>query len=162
MQPVQINFEHIWYNSVHTTFEETEEWEPDLSTFTIALLQSSIISQSMVIKEKSGGDIKGDEHVDRVMFVSGQNKEDSEKVQHPRQGVNEVEVGRGVLSDEKIEQREYNGMSTEHVVTTSSNALHGHATTLPDDVCLDQSFRPTTIRSGLALQVAARHRKGRD
>ena len=37
----------------------------------------------MVVKEQSGRDVEGDENIDRIMLVSGQDEEDAENVQNP-------------------------------------------------------------------------------
>ena len=37
----------------------------------------------MVVKEQSGRDVEGDEYIDRIMLVSGQDEEDAENVQNP-------------------------------------------------------------------------------
>lgn len=44
----------------------------------------------MVVQEESGSDVERYEHVDGVVFVSGQDEEDAEEIEDPRQGVNKV------------------------------------------------------------------------
>ena len=50
----------------------------------------------MVVQEESGGDVEGDEDVDGVVLVRGQDEEDAKQVEDPRQGVDEVPRPGGV------------------------------------------------------------------
>ncbi len=50
----------------------------------------------MVVVEHARGDVEGDEHVDRVVLMSGQDEEDAEAVQHPRRRVQAVPCVRRV------------------------------------------------------------------
>ena len=50
----------------------------------------------MVVQEESGGDVEGDEDVDGVVLMGGQDEEDAKQVEDPRQGVDEVPRPGGV------------------------------------------------------------------
>lgn len=48
----------------------------------------------MVIKEETAADIKGNEDIDRVMFVCCEYKEDAEHVHHPGECMKVINVTR--------------------------------------------------------------------
>lgn len=73
---------------VDVALEEGEHGEPDARPS--ALLVRPGVGQGVVVQEEPGGDVEGDEHVDGVVLVSGQDEEDAEEVQDPGQGVDEV------------------------------------------------------------------------
>ena len=54
----------------------------------------------MVVQEEPGSDVEGDEHVDGVVFMCGQDEEDAEKIEDPGQRVNEVPAPWGVCIKE--------------------------------------------------------------
>lgn len=68
----------------------TKHWEPDFCSEGVPLLQSSVIGQRVVVEEHTGGDVKGDEHINGVVFMSCQNKENAKHVQHPGENVQVV------------------------------------------------------------------------
>lgn len=55
----------------------------------------------MVVQEESGGDVEGYEDVDGVVFMSSQDEEDSEKIEDPRQGVDEVPASWRVCEEDE-------------------------------------------------------------
>lgn len=69
------------------------------------------------------------------------------------------------FSNEKVEQRQRDGVSREHVVTAGADAAHGHAGAAPDVVGLLQPPAPhrqvvgRRVRARLALEVRPRHRQ---
>lgn len=67
-----------------------KHWEPDLSPEGVSLLQGSVISKRMVVEEHTGRDVEGDKHIDGVMLMSRQNKENAKHVQHPGENVQVV------------------------------------------------------------------------
>lgn len=82
---------------VDVALEEGEHWEPDASSPT--LLVRPGIGQSMVVKEESGSDVEGNEHVNGVVFVGSQDEKDPKEVEDPRQGMNEVPASRSVYKN---------------------------------------------------------------
>jgi len=58
--------------------------------------QRSVVSERVVIQEESTGDVEGDEHVDGVVLVSGQQEEDGEQVRYPGERVQLDHAPRGV------------------------------------------------------------------
>ena len=57
------------------------------------------------------------------MIVSGENEEHAKDVADPGEGVQEVNPPRSVLGDEEVQQRQRDGVTGEHVVTTGPDAL---------------------------------------
>lgn len=84
----------VGHGDVNVALEEGEHGEPDASTST--LLVGPRVGQRVVVEEESGSDVERDEHVNRVVFVGGQDEEDAEEVQDPGQRVDEVPAARGV------------------------------------------------------------------
>lgn len=74
--------------AVDVALEEGEHGEPDAGA--AAVLVGARVSEGVVIQEETRGDVERDEDVDGVMLVSCQDEEDPEKIQHPRQSVDEV------------------------------------------------------------------------
>lgn len=50
----------------------------------------------MVVQEQSRRDVKGDEHVDGVVFVTREYEKYAEHVHEPAEGVQQIYVTRGV------------------------------------------------------------------
>lgn len=44
----------------------------------------------MVIQEQSGSDVEGDEDVNGIVFMCGQDEKDAKEVKDPGQGVNKI------------------------------------------------------------------------
>ena len=57
----------------------------------------------MVVHEEPGRDVEGDEHVDRVVLVRGEDEEDAEHVQQPGKRVQEVNTTRCVCRGEHVQ-----------------------------------------------------------
>lgn len=58
----------------------------------IALHQSLVVRQRVVVEEETRCDVKSDEHINGVVLVSGQDEENSEHVHDPRQDVQQVQT----------------------------------------------------------------------
>ena len=56
----------------------------------------------MVVQEEPGGYVEGDEDVDGVVLVSGEDEEDAENVADPRESVEEVDAPRRVVRYEEV------------------------------------------------------------
>lgn len=80
--------------SVHVALKEGEHGEPDARP--AAVLVGARVGQGVVVEEEAGGDVEGDEDVDGVVLVSGQNEEDTKEIQDPGDGVDEIPVARRV------------------------------------------------------------------
>ena len=80
----------------------------------------------MVVEEQSACNIEGNEHVDTVVFMCREDKEDSKTVTQPGKRMEEDNSARRVLRDEEVEERERHGVTGEHVVSACSNALKTH------------------------------------
>lgn len=76
--------------------EEAEEREPNSSPAGISVHQRLVVGERVVVQEEAGSYVEGYEDIDGVMFVSRQDEEDSEHVQHPREGVKEVNISGGI------------------------------------------------------------------
>ena len=55
--------------------------------------------------------------------MGSQDKKDAENVQNPSNCMKEIDPSWGVFSNEKVQQCHWNSMTTEHIITTSSNTL---------------------------------------
>ena len=73
----------------------------------------------MVVEEESAGDVEGDEDVDAVVLMGGEDKEDAEAVEQPGKRVQEVDPTTRVLRDEEVQQGQGHCVSREHVVAAS-------------------------------------------
>lgn len=62
----------------------------------IALPEGAVVGEGVVVEEEARGDVEGDEDVDRVVLVAGQDKEDTEQVDDPRRRVKYVELAWGI------------------------------------------------------------------
>lgn len=58
----------------------------------------------MIVEEETRRDVEGNEHIDRVMLVCGEDEEDAEHVHHPRCNVYIVEPLRDVCK--KAQQKQ--------------------------------------------------------
>lgn len=61
------------------------------------------ISQSVVVQKESCCDIKGNKHVNGVMFMGSQDEEDSKEVENPGQSVQEIPASWCIFCDEEIQ-----------------------------------------------------------
>ena len=86
----------IGNDSVDTGFKEIKQREPDASSFSISLVQRSVVGQGMIVEKKTCGNVECDKNIDRIMFMSSQNEENSEQIQNPRNGVHKVKTLRCV------------------------------------------------------------------
>ena len=77
----------------------------------------------MVVEEESAGDVEGDEDVDAVVLMGGEDEEDAEAVEQPGKRVQEVDPTTRVLRDEEVEEGEGDGVPGEHVVSTGPDTL---------------------------------------
>lgn len=68
----------------------TEHGKPDLCPEGVPLLQGAVVGQGVVVEEHAGRDVEGDEHVNGVVLVGGQDEEDAKHVQHPGEDVQVV------------------------------------------------------------------------
>ena len=73
----------------------------------------------MVVEEESAGDVEGDEDVDAVVLMGGEDEEDAEAVEQPGKRVQEVDPTTCVLRDEEVQQGQGHCVSREHVVAAS-------------------------------------------
>ena len=60
----------------------------------------------MIVEEESACDVESNEHVNTVVFMSGEDKEDPKAVTKPSEGVEEEDPPGGVLGDEEVEECE--------------------------------------------------------
>ena len=86
----------VGHDAVDVALEVAEHGEPNFGPEGVPLVQGPVVGQRVVVEEHSRGDVKGDEHINRVMFVRRQHEEHSEHVQHPRTDVDVVQPPRGV------------------------------------------------------------------
>ena len=77
----------------------------------------------MIVQEEPGGYVEGDEDVDGVVLVSGEDEEDAENVADPRESVEEVDAPRRVVRYEEVEQGQRDGVAAEHVVSACTDSL---------------------------------------
>ena len=63
---------------------------------------SSVVDQSVVVEEESAGDVEGDEDVNAVVLMGGEDEEDAEAVEQPGKRVQEVDPTTRVLRDEEV------------------------------------------------------------
>ena len=92
-------------------FEKREQREVEPGTFCIETCfdflifgDGSIVDEGVVVKEESAGDVESYEDINAVVFVSGQDKEDSKAIAEPSEGVEEEDSSTGVFSDEEVEE----------------------------------------------------------
>lgn len=58
----------------------TKHGEPDLCPEGVTLLQGTVVGQGVVVEEHAGRDVEGNEHVNGVVLVGGQDEEDAKHV----------------------------------------------------------------------------------
>lgn len=80
----------VGHDAIDTGLEVREQWKPDTRTMTITLVEGAIVGQRVVVEEEAGGDVEGDEDIDRVVLVPGQDEEGAEEIQHPADRVHVV------------------------------------------------------------------------
>ena len=80
-------------NAIYAGLKEVEKGKPDSRSVAVSLIERPIIGQRVVVEKETGADVEGDEDVDGVVLMGGQNEEDAEEVQHPADGVHQVELG---------------------------------------------------------------------
>lgn len=103
--PRQEIFQKPWYtyrpdkfirnDPVYVGLEIRKHREPDLSPL-VGLLERPRVRQGVIIEKEAGGDVEGNDDVDGVMLMSGQDEENTKDVQYPGEGVEEVEVTRRI------------------------------------------------------------------
>ena len=79
----------------------------------------------MVVKEESARDVERYEDINAVVFVGGQDKEDSKAIAEPSECVEEEDSPAGVFSDEEVEESQRDSVAGEHVVPTGSDPCSG-------------------------------------
>ena len=110
--------------AVDVALEEVEEGEVEPGALAHPAARGAlVVGQGVVVEEEPGGDVEGDEDVDGVVLVGGQDEEDAEDVADPGEGVQEVDAARRVVRDEKVEQGEGDRVAAEHVVAAGADAL---------------------------------------
>lgn len=57
----------------------------------------------MVVQKESCRDIKGNKHINGIMFVGSQNEEDSKEVENPGQSMQEIPASWRIFSDKEIQ-----------------------------------------------------------
>ena len=85
----------------------------------------SIVDEGVVVQEESASDVECYEYINAVVFVCGQDKEDSKAIAEPGEGVEEEDSPAGVFSDEEVEESERDGVAREHVVSTRPHTCSG-------------------------------------
>jgi len=153
----------IWNTSVYILFEKREQGEVEPGSFGIETSfdflifgDRSIVDEGVVVKEESAGDIESYEYIYAVMFVSGQDKEDSKAIAEPSECVEEEDSSTRVFSDEEVEESERDRVTREHIVSARSHPLQRKSSSRPNDKGFVQSASPTSIRAWLAIKVNPR------
>ena len=82
----------------------------------------SIVDQGVVVKEESASNVECYEDINAVVFVGGQDKEDSKAIAEPSECVEEEDPSTGVFRDEEVEKGERDGVAREHIVTARSHS----------------------------------------
>ena len=108
---------------VDVALEKVEEREVEPGALSHPADGALVVGQSVVVQEEPGGDVEGDEDVDGVVLVGGEDEEDAENVADPREGVEEVDAARGVVRYEEVEQGQSDRVAAEHVVPASADSL---------------------------------------
>ena len=85
----------------------------------------SIVDQGVVVKEESASNVECYEDINAVVFVGGQDKEDSKAIAEPSECVEEEDSPAGVFSDEEVEESQRDSVAGEHVVPTGSDPCSG-------------------------------------
>lgn len=134
----------------------TKHGEPDLCPEGVPLLQGAVVGQGVVVEEHAGRDVEGDEHVDGVVLVGGQDEEDAKHVQHPGEDVQVVHSSGSIFCDEEVEECEGGGVAAEHVVSTRPHAHQAEAAAAPDQVSLTHFGPSVTLDPWGTFQVGSR------
>jgi len=85
-------------NSVDGRLEVGEQRKPDARADAVGLAQHAVVGERVIIEEETRRDVEGDEHVDRVVLVCGQDEEDSKHVQDPAERVQQRNSTRSVCT----------------------------------------------------------------
>ena len=85
----------------------------------------SIVDQGVVVKEESASNVECYEDINTVVFVGGQDKEDSKAIAEPSECVEEEDSPAGVFSDEEVEESQRDSVAGEHVIPTGSDPCSG-------------------------------------
>lgn len=75
--------------------------KPFAQPHTIFCLQHTRVGQCVVVQKETGGDDKGNDHIDAVVLVCRQNKENAKYIQHPREHVERAKALGCVCKDQK-------------------------------------------------------------
>ena len=81
---------HIWYNAVTLWLKIREEWKPDTAPMFVSCHQWPVVCQCVVVEEESTCDVECNKHIYRVMFMRGENEENSKQIGDPCESVNEI------------------------------------------------------------------------
>lgn len=93
----------VWNYPVHGTLKVTEHGEPHTRPIrVVAHVQRVVVRERVVVEEEARRYVEGNEHVDRVVFMGGQNEEDPKHIEKPRDRVQEVQAPRSVCKEEEI------------------------------------------------------------
>ena len=87
--------EFIGYDTVDVRLEEREHGEPNVHPF-VALLESAVVCERVVVEKEARRDVERYKDVDGVVLVGGQEEEDSKEVDYPRCRVKAIKVARGI------------------------------------------------------------------
>ena len=93
-----------------------------------------------------GCDVEGDEDIDGVVLVGGEDEEDAEDVADPGEGVEEVDAARSVVRDEEVEQGQGDRVAAEHVVTAGSDSLETREGSVATPIS-ECNFRPRLLNN---------------
>lgn len=82
----------VGHNPVYRRLEETEQWEPHFGAIRVALHQRLVVGQRVIVQEQSRGDVKCNEHVNRIVLVCCEYEENPKHIEHPRERVHKVQL----------------------------------------------------------------------
>lgn len=74
-------------DSVNIRLEETEQRKPNPCAACVSLHERLVVSQRVVVQKETRSYVECYEHIDGVMFVSGEYEENTKTVQHPCESV---------------------------------------------------------------------------
>lgn len=89
-------FIFVGHDPVHFRLEIAEEREPNSRSSRVPLHEGLVVGERVIVEEEAARYVEGDEHVDRVMLVAGQDEENAEHVQHPSERVQQVNISRSI------------------------------------------------------------------
>ncbi|CAB0011690.1 unnamed protein product [Nesidiocoris tenuis] len=72
--------------------KDAEEREPNSRSSRVPLHEGLVVGERVIVEEEAARYVEGDEHVDRVMLVAGQDEENAEHVQHPSERVQQLKI----------------------------------------------------------------------